>query len=433
MLSYGGKTDPGIEYIVASSPHFSAALDTGPAVNGCSDASSFPSQELLSYTTPLALHNAVDFEGLPSVVIQVTTFVDGGAAIAVKMAHPIADANALLGFTHDWASINRAIITNTLKPTLSPVFDPLLLDRAAAGDIDALSPDPTLLARSHELPLHRYDLWSSAEGCPSYMVSATAPPPGFPSEDVGTMGAPVPWSDWDATAPVSCYLIEFSAAELQAIWADASANSDVNVSHADALLAHLWSLIIRARGLEHDEPHYLDVTFGLRGRLDPPLPSNYLGSPLTLTKVRSTGRQAAMHQLGEIAASIRSSLSEFDGSSLPALLHEFAFESDAGRMWNAFFGQRNTIVTSWLQLGVREVDFGRGIPMKVEAVMPSVDGVLQLMEGTANLDVSGPNKWYNNPVSVSVHLRTDVMQKVLQDPMLRKYQGAPNNSEKESV
>lgn len=431
MLTYGEQADPGIEYVVVSSPNTLHSLHIETGRDGCTVAD-FPSEELLSYTTPLALHNAVDFEGLPSVVVQVTTFSDGGAAIAVKMAHPIADAQTLLRFTHDWASVNRSILANTPRPSLSPVFDPLLLDRAAAGDIDASRPDPTILLLSGKLPQHRYDLWASAKGCPSFLDFATSIPPTLLPEDVGPMGNILPWSDWDITAPVSRYFIDFEAAELEGIWINAS--SENSVSHLDALLAHIWGSIIRARGLGQDEPYYLDVTFGLRDRLSPPLPSNYLGSPLTLTKVVVTGRQGNIHRLGEMATSIRSSLKAYDPTSLSALLHEYAFASDSGRIWNAFFGQRNTIVTSWLNLGVREVDFGTGVPMYADAVMPSVDGLIHVMEGVSNqLDESGSKKWYNTPVSVSLHLRTDVMEKVLQDPELRKYRSVPSVGGKGSV
>lgn len=425
MLTYGEQTDPGIEYIIASSPHNLRSLHIQTASDGCTMAN-FPSDELLSHTTPLALHNAIDFEGLPSVVVQVTTFSDGGAAIAVKMAHPIADAHTLLRFTHDWASVNKSTLANAPRPVLSPVFDPLLLDRAAAGDIDASHPDPAILLLSGKLPQHRYDLWASAKDCPSFLDSATSIPPTLLPEDVGPMGNVLPWSDWDMTAPVSRYFIDFEPAELEGIWVNGSSES--NVSHLDALLAHVWGLIIRARGLGEDEPYYLDVTFGLRDRLSPPLPSNYLGSPLTLTKVVATGRQGTMHHLAEIATSIRSSLKTYNPSSLSALLHEYAFASDSGRMWNAFFGQRNTIVTSWLKLGVRDIDFGTGVPVYAEAVMPSVDGLIQVMEGVSSqLNESDSKNWYNAPVSVSLHLRTDVMEKVLQDPELRKYRGIPTS------
>lgn len=419
MLAYGTEADPGIEYITATTPRQLSSLIDKP-IDGCLNASNFPSVELLDKTTPLALGDGIDFVGLPCMIVQITTFADNGAAIAVKLAHPLADAQTLLQFTHDWAAVNRGMLKRSPLPVLSPIFDPQSLDRKAAGEIDAPHPDAGLLQVSHTLPLHRYDWWTSSDGCPEPLREAIRLPPGIATEDVGTPRTPLPWADWDIDAPVSHYLVRFSPHEVHAMWEEAVSCSP-RVSHLDALLAHIWGSISRARQLNEDEETYLDATFGFRNRLDPPLPPSFLGSPLTLAKVTSTGRHAIDHRLGEIAASIRSTLQAFNSFTLPALLHEMAFEMGAQRLWNGFLGRRNTIVTSWLQLGIRDVDFGAGVPTYVEAVMPSTDGCIQVMEAG---EYGSEKHWYDDAVVVSLHLRDDVMQRLLKDPTLRKYRRA---------
>jgi len=226
----------------------------------------------------------------------------------------------------------------------------------------------------------------------------------------------LPWRNWDFSAPVSHYLVEFSADEVHRMWEVANISG---ISHLDALLAHIWSLIVRARELEGE--HHLDVTFGFRSRLKPPLPPSFLGSPLTLINVTTTSASSD-HSLGDLAVSIRSSLEAFNSSALSAVLHAMAFEASPQRHWVSFFGSRNTIITSWLQLGIRDVDFGAGVPSYVEAVMPSVDGCVHIMEtGNSNSQRNRSWRWYHSTVTVSLHLRTDVMQKVLKDPALRMY------------
>lgn len=37
-----------------------------------------------------------------------------------------------------------------------------------------------------------------------------------------------------------------------------------------------------------------------------------------------------------------------------------AFETAAGRTWNAFLGRRDLIVTSWVRAGIYDVRFGEG-------------------------------------------------------------------------
>ncbi|RDB23689.1 Hydroxycinnamoyltransferase 2 [Hypsizygus marmoreus] len=416
VLVHGTDADPGVEYIISTSPRLFSSL-VGETTKGCLEVGNFPpSDELLDPTTPLALHNLVDFAGLPCMIVQVTTFADHGVAIAVKFTHPVADAHTMLQFTLDWASVNKAMLGGTAMPVLAPVFDPQLVDRAAAGDIDAAQPDPALLKTASELPLHRYDCWASSPGCPAAMAPITVIPSELKPQDIGTLGSPLPWNEWDSSAPVSHCLVRFDPHELHAMWEEASSAS--HVSHLDALLAHIWSLIIRARGFEGE--YHLDVTFGFRNRLDPPLPSTFLGSPLTLTKVTTTLRTGVDAQLKEMAESIRACLNQFTPVTLPALLHEMIFEVSPQRRWNAFFGNRNTIVTTWLQLGIRDVDFGTGTPAYVEAVMPSVDGCIQVMEGESS-DKSRTGKWYDGVVVVSLHLKDEVMERLLHDPSLRKY------------
>jgi hypothetical protein len=100
------------------------------------------------------------------------------------------------------------------------------------------------------------------------------------------------------------------------------------------------------------------------------------------------------------------------------------------RLWHAFLGRRHTIVTSWLRLDVYGVDFvggdeGRAPPRYVEAVMPSVDGCVQVMEAGHN--DNGDNG--DAGTSVSLHLAADVMDRLLHDPLLRKFAPLPQQEE----
>ncbi|KAF8577884.1 hypothetical protein K439DRAFT_1654977 [Ramaria rubella] len=372
---------------------------------------------------PLALHDMIEYQGLPSMIVQLTNFSCGGIAISIKMAHPLADAQSLVQFANDWATVNGSLLTNTLCPVLSPIFDPQALDRTAAGDIDAASPDPEIIKLAHALPLHRYDWWDSANDCPPPLAAATQVPPEISLDMVRSHGEPLRWENWDMTSPVSHHVVHFNTLELQLMWEEAS--SFDRISHLDALLAHVWALIICARDLADDEENYLDVTFGFRSRLNPPLPETFLGSPLTLARVPSTGLQGSKHAIGALAASIRSTLSQFNSETLSALLHEMAHDASSQRIWNGFLGRQNTIVTSWLSLGIYDINFGTGPPMHVNPTMPSADGCVQVMEArNVPRERTKGGKWYEDGVSVSLHLKADVMQRLLGNPRLRKYRHA---------
>lgn len=429
LLTYGTPEDPGVEFLVARS---AVALYTFlPSVqerlrDGVWDATHLPSLELLP-STPLPLHNLDEHIGLPGLMVQVTTFACGGTAVAIKFAHPLADAQTLARFAHDWAAVNRAMIYGLSLPTPSPVFDPQRIDRAAAGDIDAPQVNSALLSKSRALPRHRYDWWVTHDSS-----TPSVPVPLKAAADV-LAADPMPWSEWDMQAPVSHYIIHFTPGEIQRMWDAAQIAPSSPVSRHDALLAHVWTLVNRARGLaQDDEPVHMNVTLGLRARVTPPLPDTFLGSPIILGRLSMSGRDASSSSPAEVASRIRSTVNLFDAEAVAALLHDMAHDLALPRIWHAFLGGRNIIVTSWVHLGLYDVDFGGGArPRYVEAVMPSLDGCLQIMEavprGAHHANDGGENdaahrkRWYEDGVDVSLHLATAAMKRLVKDPLLRRY------------
>ncbi|KAJ6515270.1 transferase family-domain-containing protein [Mycena sanguinolenta] len=416
---YGAPADPGVEFVVAQS---SAAIsDVFPSLEdrtsglGAFDASALGTLNLLPSSPALASHSGGDFKGLPCLIVQVTNFKCSGTVIAAKSSHPLADAQTLTTFVTDWATVNSALVQNRTPPVLTPDFSPAALDQGALGDIDAPAPDPEILNTAHELPIHRYDWWASAEGCHASALESTKIPQHLASRADITPGPPIPWHEWDLHAPVSNFLLYFSADELARIWA-AAASPGTQISRFDALQAHLWAVLIRARVPDSpEEQFHFNVTLGMRDRVVPPLPARALGSPIVLARASATSETP----LPELARLIRTTVTQFTSARVGALLHEMAFDIDSRRMWGGFIGRRNTIVTSWVRLGLYEVDFGAGRPRLVHGVMPAMDGVVQVMEAGPQSSEGGP--WYQNGASVSVMLPTAVVQRMLEDPLFRKY------------
>ncbi|KAJ7067153.1 transferase family-domain-containing protein [Mycena amicta] len=394
QVVYGASDDPGVEFVVASSDGTVASvfpsLEARTSGVAAFNATSLAALNLLPETPALAPSG-----GRPALIVQITRYKCGGAAIALKSCHPLADAQTL--------TIRR--------------FSPSDLDDAAAGDINESSPDPTLIERSRELPIYRYDWWAaeSQSGCPSFMLESTKIPAHLQSISDIEYGPPIPWAEWDLTQPISNYILYFTAGELSRIWAAAS-TSEGRISRFDALQAHIWSALIRAHAPQKNEPFHFNLTLGIRDRLTRPLGDAFLGSPIVLARATAT----AATSLAQIAREIRETMVQFTPPRVAALLHEMAFDVDSCRMWAGFLGSRNAIVTSWLRLGVYEVDFGAGRPSLVHSVMPILEGVVQVMEGMPQTQAGGP--WYQDGANVSVMLTDTVLEKLLADPLLRMYQ-----------
>lgn len=431
LVSYGGPADPGVEFVSAE---YDRRL--GEVVPSAEDrrttgktwvATDFPQDELLPRCKLAFTSSLTEFDGLPGVAVQLTRFSCGGWAVGVMMSHCLADAVCLLRFVHAWAERSRALVAGGEPASFpKPIFEPNLLDRHA-GLVGSPKPDAEKIALARSLPMHRYDWWATeAPGYPSW---ATASSDATKSEDKGEMRnlSPSkfpPWPTWDLSAPVEHVQIRFGADEIARIKQAAQATLPDQqqhhppISRLDALLAHMWILINRARG-HHDtqEQVYLDITLGLRGRVRPPLPDSFVGSPILLGHVSRGGAEvcsAATGGLGAVALGIRRMMALFTPRAVAAYLHDAAHEVSPQRLWQAFLGERHTLVTSWVRAGAYEVDFcgGGTRPVYVQGKMPRMDGILQVMdvgEETGDFDVS-------------LCLESQAMGRLLGDGLLRKYE-----------
>ena len=410
-ITYNAPDDIGVPFITAKSSKTLAEFlpSTSQRRNSLKawDASKLKSMELFP-EAPLALSNQSKSPDDPNVIIQFTTFACGSIAIGIAITHSLADAQTLSQFAKDWASVSCALFHSAPLPTLSPVFDPQLLDSYAAGNIDAETPDPALQELARKLPIHRFD-W--------YMPVAGQPPPDIPEDfDTTAVLSPstaIPWDEGDFDIPISHRVLHFSPPELQNIYSIAS-NQASKISKHDALLAHIWKRIIQAHQLHEDTSVYLDLTFGFRSRLSPPLPATFLGSPITNAAIPDNSSSSS--SLSSLANKIRTTLQEFTPEALAAHLHDRAFEVSPQRLWSCFTGRTHTLLTTWIHLGVHEVEFvsGGGKLRYVEPVMPYCDGLVEIME--ANGEERG--HWTANGVDISVFLEEKAMERLLSDPLL---------------
>lgn len=402
-------------------------------------ATEFPQDELLPRCRLAFNSGLAEFDGLPGVAVQLTRFGCGGWAVGVMMSHCLADAVCLLRFVHAWAARSRVLVAGGEHAVLpgggppKPVFEPGLLDQHA-GLTGSSEPDAEKVALARSLPMHRFDWWATdAPGYPSWATaSSDATKPQDPEEmrKLSPSTFP-PWPTWDMSAPVEHVQIRFGADEVARIKQAAQATlpdeqdqqqqQQPPISRLDALLAHMWILINRARGHHAtQEQVYLDITLGLRGRVSPPLPDSFAGSPILLGYVSRRGSDvvaAGAGGTGAIALGIRRAMALFTPRAVAAYLHDAAHEVSPQRLWQAFLGGRHTLVTSWVRAGAYEVDFCGGAsggtrPVYVQGKMPRMDGVLQVMdvgEETGDFDVS-------------LCLEREAMGRLLGDELLRMYE-----------
>ena len=314
--------------------------------------------------------------------------------MGIRITHCLCDAICLLHFVHTWAERSRRLFrpddaekSAEKHASSRPLFHPGLLDVHAKLDSQATEPDAERISRALNLPMHRFDWWATnAPGYPSWALAATNATKPAATELAQIRLSPAtipPWTTWDGTAALDSMQLRFSKAEVERMKVAAIQSlphelKGQAVSRQDALLAHLWILVTRARQLDNSQEQvYMDITLGVRNRVSPPLPDSFVGSPLLLAYTTKTAAEVAASQIGAAAGSIRQTLSRFTPQAVSDHLYATAHEIGPQRLWQGFLGSRHVLVTSWARSRAYEVDFhGTGVARYVQAQMPFLDGIL---------------------------------------------------------
>lgn len=429
IITYGASTDPGVELIHASYDRPLSDVVPG-SQDRCKNEKAwvnthFPQNELLPKCKLAFDSSLAEYKGLPVLAIQITRFSCGGWAMSPMISHCLADAACLVRFLHSWAARARQY-TLGCEPNipgesiLKPVFKPKLLDQHASltGDTE---PNAKLIKLARSLPLHRYDWWATdAPGHPTRATASTnaTRPENLDRTKLSPSTFP-PWPTWDVADPIEHVQIRFGANEVANMKQAAQAalphhqRNSPPISRSDALLAHLWILINRAR--QHQgtrEDIYMNITLGLRNRVRPPLPDTFTGSPVLVGHISHRGSDTcSTEDLGTVALSIRNMVSQFTPEAVTAYLHDAAHEVSPQRLWQSFLGHNHVLATSWARLGVYQLDFCGTRPVYVQDSMPRVDGMLTVM------DVGEEAQDFD----ISLSLEREAMKRLLGDELLRIY------------
>ena len=425
-VHYDTGSDPGVEFVDATSTatvndlYSATSAKRRPIWNRRNEE-----EALAQFVPPTNIVHALepnkkDAQGLhkPIMALQLTRLACGGLVLAAKIAHPLADITSLTEFVRDWASVSSAMLAEAPLPVLGPIFEPSRLDAFAAGGINREVADSDIMKDALSLPLHRYDWWAAP----------AQPPSPFPS-DLPPAGKPMPWNEWDTKAPVDLYTVHFSRQQVDHLWRSATQDSsptslNLRISKHDALLAHVWSCVVRARGLQNDQnPVHCDLVLGARPAFQ--LGNSFVGSPTMMMNIEMAASDVASAQtLGNIARRIRETVTTVNvPERLTNHLHSIAYEKSPQRIWQGFLGQRHIMVTTWARAGLYDVNFGLGSRIRyADGVVPCVDGCILIVD-SAPTEPTHPSDaaargWTTNGVDVTLPLRCKDMESLLQDPLL---------------
>ncbi|KAL9113862.1 MAG: hypothetical protein Q9227_001996 [Pyrenula ochraceoflavens] len=437
---------PGVSFHVAESPHPLLSLlpkhpSPCPAIAPPLCSPTLPSLSSFFHPSPtyrLSWDNLTNTTPFHSTQITHTTYQCGSVSLSVKIAHPLADAQSLCTFVHDWSLIHRAISSKIPIPTLGRIFDPSLLSvegvRSARREL------------SRRLPLEHLDWWCNPDDCPWDSPARHIPPALQSRFDTGTLPRPeskrrIPWEEWDASRPCIGKIFHFSSEDIEQILQSAIA-ATINSSNAPsarisrqiALIAHIWCSIVRARALTYHalqsvslpETQTLNLTLSLRPRVDPKVPQDFLGSPIVNSAIKAStiglsSPSPSQSAHSETARLVQNAVNQFDDpSAINAMLAEMNAEPCPWRLWDAFLGRARVLCTSWIGSGVSEIDFGVGKADRVLPLMPACQGLVVVMESIdegqgKEKEQAESGKWYDRGVDVVLFEEMDVMERLTKE------------------
>ncbi|XP_065019932.1 agmatine hydroxycinnamoyltransferase 1-like [Musa acuminata AAA Group] len=180
----------------------------------------------------------------------------------------------------------------------------------------------------------------------------------------------------------------FTKPFLTALKAKASLGSKRQYSTFESLVAHLWRVISKARGLDERTTSDVRISVDGRRRLSPPVPDEYLGNLVLWAFPRAQVGELINSPLQHAAALIHEGIERVDDRYFRSFI-DFA-KSAAVELeglvttadMNEWVVSPNLEVHSWLRFPFYDVNFGGGTPFCFMPTYSPVEGMLVLLPST---------------------------------------------------
>uniref|UniRef100_A0A0E0LQJ1 Acetyltransferase n=1 Tax=Oryza punctata TaxID=4537 RepID=A0A0E0LQJ1_ORYPU len=348
----------GAEFVHAAAP--------GVAVSDVVSSLYTPSEVWSFYSYNLVLGADAAIESRPVLSVQVTELADG-VFIGMSLNHSVGDGTTFWEFMNAWSEINR---------------------RAGC----AVS-DDQIREISTSAPVFR-----------RWFVETSPVPIPMP---VGKLQHIV--RRFERTEVQECFFT-FSAPSARKLKARANeemaGTATATISSLQAVLAHLWRAVCRARRLPAAQVTFYTVMIGCRGRVNG-IPSGYVGNALSFGKVEATAGEIEEKGLGWTAWLLNRAVASFDEAAMRESLERWVREPDFTYMSNLQSAAGVALVTgSSPRFDVFGNDFGWGKPVAVRS------GAGNKIDGKATV-FEGPEK--GGSMSLEVCIAPDALRRLVAD------------------
>ncbi|GJN39868.1 hypothetical protein PR202_gb29016 [Eleusine coracana subsp. coracana] len=227
---------------------------------------------------------------------------------------------------------------------------------------------------------------------------------------------------FDRTAVQECFFT-FSVASVKKLKARANAEmkmaggetSSPTISSLQAVLAHLWRAVCRARRLPPEQPTFYSVVVGCRGRVAG-IPAGYVGNAMVFARADATAGEVEQNGLGWTARLLNRAVASFDEDGMRESLAKWVGEPDFAYM-DKLSSRGTALVTgSSPRFDVFGNDFGWGKPVAVRS------GSGNKADGKATV-YEGPER--GGSVSLEVCIAPDALARLVVDQEFMEAVSAP--------
>lgn len=262
------------------------------------------------------------------------------------MHHTLADATSIFYFIKAWAEMTRGVPISIPPPLI----------------------DPTLL------------LGLRVPTSPKFHHIEYDPPPSINASTQNTLFQ-------SNLEPVSSVILNLSVDQINTLKAKSKENhgSTINFTKFEVIVAHLWRCLCKVRGLPDDQASKLLIPVNGRSRLNPPLPSGYIGNVLfTGTSIALSG-DILSEPLNFTAERIHKALMRMDDEYLKSALAYLKQQPDLAVLKRGAhtFKCPNVNVSNLFHMPIHDANFGWGRPLFFRPIV-LYDGLTHILPSPSN-------------------------------------------------
>lgn len=332
--------------------------------------------------------------------IYLTQFIDYSLMISIQLNHNLMDGSASFHFMNYWASKSRETNNNIEKP-----FNDRSILYAKGKQTDLIPNEYKLISNKEEI--------KKAINIPACSVKVFH----FSAEEI-------------------CALKK-EAINTGKEYVNSSCTSPEFISSFDALTAHLWICVSRARGIfdkKEVNNTKLKLAIDSRGRLSQ-LSDYYSGNGALIASTQIDLNQSSevetkeipidhelnyrkFSNLGFVARKIRSTINSFTSTRIENTIEWINNQSNVSSIHSEFFSfeKNHFSITSWKKFNAFEANFQNfNKPFYVGLVnFKRIDGVAMILPSNPIME--------EGSIDIGIGLQTEHMNKLINDAEFRKFQ-----------